>query len=67
MQFHFGEQDSHIPLSDVEKIRAAFPQGEYYLYAAGHGFNCTDRASYDAAAAMQAFERTKEFFGKYLG
>jgi carboxymethylenebutenolidase len=64
---HFGEQDSHIPLSDVEKIRAAFPQGEYHLYAAGHGFNCTDRASYDAAAAMQAFERTKEFFGRYLG
>jgi len=67
MQFHFGEQDSHIPPSDVEKIRAAFPQGEYHLYAAGHGFNCTDRASYDAAAAVQAFERTTEFFGKYLG
>jgi len=67
MQFHFGKQDTHIPLGDVEKIRAAFPQGEYHLYAAGHGFNCTDRDSYDAAAAYQAFQRTLEFFGKHLG
>ena len=67
MQFHFGEQDSHIPMSDVEKIRAAFPQGEYHTYDAGHGFNCTDRASHDAAAAHLAFARTKEFFSKHLG
>ena len=25
--FHFGEQDTHIPLTDVEKIRAAYPAG----------------------------------------
>jgi len=64
---HFGEKDAHIPLSDVQKIRAAFPQGEYHLYAAGHGFNCTDRDSHDATAAHQAFQRTLEFFRKYLG
>ena len=67
MQFHFGEKDAHIPPSDVQKIRAAFPQGEYHLYAAGHGFNCTDRDSHDATAAHQAFQRTLEFFRKYLG
>jgi carboxymethylenebutenolidase len=67
MQFHFGEKDSHIPLSDVDKIRAAFPQGEYYTYAAGHGFNCIDRASYDATAAHLALGRTKEFFAKHVG
>ncbi len=67
MQFHFGEQDHHIPLHDVEIIRAALPQGEYHTYAAGHGFNCTDRASHDAAAAHVAFARTKEFFAKHLG
>jgi carboxymethylenebutenolidase len=67
MQFHFGEQDAHIPLRDVEQIRATFPQGEYHMYAAGHGFNCTDRASHDAAAAHLAFARTKEFFSKHLG
>jgi carboxymethylenebutenolidase len=67
MQFHFGEKDTHIPLADVQKIRAAFPQGEYHLYAAGHGFNCTDRGSHDAAAAHLAFQRTLEFFRKHLG
>ncbi|MDH4165980.1 MAG: dienelactone hydrolase family protein [Gammaproteobacteria bacterium] len=67
MQFHFGEQDTHIPLRDVEKIRDAFPQGEYHTYAAGHGFNCAERASYDAAAAHLAFVRVKEFFGRHLG
>jgi carboxymethylenebutenolidase len=67
MQFHFGEQDSHIPMRDVELIRNTFPQGEYHMYAAGHGFNCTDRASHDAAAAHLAFARTKEFFSKHLG
>ena len=67
MQFHFGEKDTHIPPADVQKIRAAFPQGEYHLYAAGHGFNCTDRGSYDATAAYQALQRTLEFFRKHLG
>jgi carboxymethylenebutenolidase len=67
MQFHFGEHDTHIPVSDVEKIRAAFPQGEYHLYDAGHGFNCTDRASYDAKAAHLAFERTARFLREHLG
>lgn len=66
MQFHFGEQDSHIPPGDVEQIRAACPRGEFHTYAAGHGFNCTDRSSYDAAAAHLAFGRTREFFGKHL-
>lgn len=67
MMFHFGEHDSHIPLADVEKIRAAFPQGTYHLYPAGHGFNCTDRADFDAASARLAFERSIEFFRHHLG
>jgi carboxymethylenebutenolidase len=65
--FHFGRHDTHIPLADVERIRAAFPQGEYCLYDAGHGFNCTDRDSFDAAAAHVAFERTLAFFAGHVG
>ena len=67
MLFHFGRHDTHIPLADIEKIRAACPQGEYHLYDAGHGFNCTDRDSYDAAAAHEAFGRTLEFLARHLG
>lgn len=67
MLFHFGQHDTHIPLADVERIRAAYPQGEYHLYDAGHGFNCTDRSSFDAAAAHLALERTLAFFERQLG
>ncbi len=67
MLFHFGELDTHIPLDDVARIRAAFPAGEYHLYAAGHGFNCADRPSFDAAAAGVAFDRTLQFFRKHVG
>ena len=67
MLFHFGEHDSHIPLADIDRIRRAFPAGTYHLYPAGHGFNCTDRADFDAASARLAFERTIEFFRKHLG
>jgi carboxymethylenebutenolidase len=67
MMFHFGERDSHIPLSDVEKIRHAFPAGTYHLYPAGHGFNCSERADFDSASAHLAFARTIEFFRKHIG
>ena len=67
MMFHFGEHDGHIPLADVEKIRTAFPHGTYHLYPAGHGFNCTDRADFDAASARLAFERRIEFFRHHVG
>ncbi len=38
-------------MSDVEKIRAADPNGVFHLYPADHGFNCDERGSYDAASA----------------
>jgi carboxymethylenebutenolidase len=59
--------NSHIPLADVEAVRKAYPSGVYHLYAAGHGFNCSDRADYDAASAHLAFERTIEFFHEHVG
>ena len=67
MMFHFGEKDSHIPLSTVKEIEAAYPQGTYYLYSAEHGFNCTDRASFEPASAKLAFERSLDFFHTHVG
>ncbi len=64
---HFGELDAHIPLSDVEKIRAGIPAATIYVYAADHGFNCNHRGSHDAAAAKLALERTLTFFSKHIG
>ena len=59
--YHFGERDPYIPPADIEKIRAADPGGIFHLYAADHGFNCDERASYDAASAQLARQRTLEF------
>jgi carboxymethylenebutenolidase len=64
--YHFGTQDSSIPLSEVEKLRAAHPQGIFHLYEAGHGFSCNERCSYNPAAAALARERTLEFFSQHL-
>lgn len=63
---HFGQRDAHIPLSEVEKIRAALPRLPLYTYAAGHGFNCSARKDYDAEAADLARQRTLEFFERNL-
>lgn len=65
---HFGEKDHAIPLADVEKLRAAHRDGvEIHLYPAGHGFNCDERASYDADSARLARERTTAFLAAHLG
>jgi len=64
---HFGENDHGIPLTDVEKIKAAFPDVPVYVYpGAGHGFNCDERASFQKEAADLARTRTLDFFAKQL-
>ena len=67
VMFHFGEKDTHIPQSAVEQIKAAYPQGIYHLYPADHGFNCTDRASFEPASAKLALERSLDFLHRYIG
>lgn len=67
IMFHFGEKDAHIPLSAVEKIKADVPGGIFFLYPADHGFNCTDRASFEPASAKLALERSLEFFHRHVG
>jgi carboxymethylenebutenolidase len=67
VMFHFGEKDTHIPQSAVDEIRKAHPRGIYHLYPAGHGFNCTDRPSFDAQCAKLAFDRSVEFFRQNIG
>src|SRR5262249_12120783 len=66
VMYHFGTQDKSIPLSDVEKVKAADPNGIFYEYEADHGFSCDQRSSYDPAAAALARQRTLEFFGRKL-
>lgn len=66
VQYHFGDRDKTIPPEAIAKIRAADPDGEFYVYAADHGFNCDHRAAFDAAAAKLARERTLDFLERHL-
>jgi carboxymethylenebutenolidase len=61
VQYHFGERDKSIPPEAIEKIRAADPTGEIHIYPADHGFNCDQRAAFDAPSAKLARERTLQF------
>ena len=63
---HFGEKDAHIPMSDVDSIKAAHPDVPVYVYDADHGFNCDVRGSYDQPSAATALERTLAFFAKHI-
>ena len=67
VMFHWGEKDQGIPMDAVAKVKAAHPQWQHYIYPAGHGFNCDQRGSYDAASAKLARERTLEFLRKHIG
>jgi len=64
---HFGDQDHWITMESVDAFKKAHPEVEVHVYHANHGFNCNERASWDAAAAQLARERTLAFFAKQLG
>ena len=67
VQFHFGEKDHAIPMTDVAKVRdAGHRRVEVHAYPAGHGFNCDERGSFDAASARQARARAIAFFAAHV-
>ena len=59
---HFGETDHFIPISDVQRIRAALPATPVHVYPAGHAFD----HEHDSAAARLAHERTLELFASAI-
>ena len=67
VEMHFGETDHAIPMTDVDKVRAAQPGITVYVYPAGHGFNCDERGSFDAASAKLATERTLAQLARHVG
>lgn len=70
---HFGAQDTGIPPATVKEIEEALKKAgkkvDFKIYeGAGHGFyNDTRPASYSAAAAADAWQRTLNFFRDRLG
>jgi len=64
---HFGERDQGIPVAGVRELAALHPEAQVFIYTAEHGFNCDRRASYDAASAKLARERTLDFLRRHVG
>lgn len=64
---NFGEKDQSPTMEQAKQIAAAHPSITAHFYPAGHGFNCDQRGSYDAASAKLARERTLAFFRQHLG
>ena len=64
---HFADEDKWIPLDTVAAFQKAHSEVAVHTYAAHHGFNCDQRASWHAPSAQLARERTLAFFKQHLG
>jgi carboxymethylenebutenolidase len=67
----FGAKDAFIPQTQVDAIRAELAKQkrkhEVVVYpGADHGFFCDQRASYQKAAAEDAWKRVKQLFAEEL-
>ena len=67
VMFHWGETDQSIPMDKAKEFAAAHKDQTHYFYAAGHGFNCDQRGSFNAESAKLARSRTLEFLAKHVG
>jgi len=65
-QFHFGNQDTHISLDQVNQLQDALPEAEYHIYSCGHGFDNHTRASYSEEASLQARKNSIAFLNKHF-
>ena len=65
--YHFGAKDKTIPPEAIEKIHAADGASQVHVYPADHGFNCDQRAAYDAESAALARTRTLQFLAEHVG
>ncbi len=67
----FGTEDVSIPLSQVDQIEAELnqyqiPHGVFRYPNADHGFFCDQRASYNEAAASDAWMQVRQLFSQEL-
>lgn len=59
---HYGRNDGGIPLSEVDKVRTAYPNVPVFLYEAGHGFCREGSADFHAESRDLALQRTIDHF-----
>ncbi len=63
---HLSDCDDYVPMDGVAELQKTYPQATVHIYKAKHGFNCDERASFDAPSAKLARERTLAFFAEHL-
>ena len=63
---HYGETDHTIPMSDVSRIQTLRPECRVHVYAAGHGFNCDERASFEPVSADLAWTRSMQWLALHM-
>ena len=67
----FGEQDRNPSPDDVAQIREALEKHDktfqFHTYEnAGHAFFSVNRPNYRVEAAMDGWQKVKDWFGEYL-
>lgn len=63
-----GDQDPRVTVADGLALAERWPTADLHRYAAaGHGFNCDLRDTFEPDAAALAWHRTLAFFGTHLG
>ena len=67
----FGNEDASIPPEQVDEIentleKYQIPHKVFRYSGADHGFFCDQRASYNQAAAQDAWQQVLDLFGKHL-
>lgn len=63
---HLSNDDAYVPMDGVAALQKAHPGVQVHIYDAKHGFNCDQRASWNAPAAALARQRTLAFFAQHL-
>jgi carboxymethylenebutenolidase len=69
VMLHFGEKDQGIPMTDVDKVRAAVDPArvEIFTYPAGHAFNREGNQAWEPHSAMLARMRSVKFLREHVG
>lgn len=67
VQLHLGAKDTTPTPETGEALASRYADRvELFVYEAGHGFNCDQRASFDPHSAALARERVLAFFDRHL-
>lgn len=65
---HYGDKDHVVPVTDIEKIRAANPGALILVYpGGGHAFFNPEQENYDAGHAVLSWQRSVAFLDETVG